>query len=347
MLCLAIPAASARRRRRRAPDRCSSSRLVSGPLAGMPRRSAPRQAAGIVAAATAERAARPVAGGGAPITTEVEADRPGRRRARGQDGNHPAARGGRTARSSAGGTELERAGAAGGGAGTVAATGGGTRSGNRRSGCRRARPAKLTGGGRAGTAAGGAGARLEAEQRRGWSGWPGMSAEEARRELMQQVEDEARGDGGGAGPRHQGAGPQGDRRTRSQADPVHRDPADRRRAYRRDDGRRGDAAQRRDERPDHRPRGTEHPRLRARHRGGRHHRRHARHGGGFLLRPDPARGGPPGAGRAHRRRADPSGPDRGGRRASCGRNWTTQLVELGEQAAYETRSTASIPRSSS
>ena len=94
--------------------------------------------------------------------------------------------------------------------------------------------------------------------------------------------------------------------------------------------------ERRDEGPDHRPRGPEHPRLRDRHRRRRHHRRHARHGRHLLLRSDPPRGRAPLARGADRRRPHPS---RAASRRSSPRSQKeleTQLVETGEQAAYDT-----------
>ena len=154
--------------------------------------------------------------------------------------------------------------------------------------------------------------RLAQEQRVKLERIAGLTAEDARREILQRIEDEARAQAAGARARHQGAG-QARRRPRGPAHHLDGHPAPGRRAHRREHrGRRG-APQRRDEGPDHRPRGPEHPRLRDRHRRRRHHRRHARHGERDLLRPDPPRGRPPLARGADPGRPDPSGPDRGDR----------------------------------
>ena len=48
--------------------------------------------------------------------------------------------------------------------------------------------------------------RLAQEQRVKLERIAGLSAEDARREILQRVEDEARGQAAGAGARHQGAG---------------------------------------------------------------------------------------------------------------------------------------------
>ncbi len=153
-------------------------------------------------------------------------------------------------------------------------------------------------------------ARFAAEQQAEAGADRRAEAEDARRELLQRVEDEARGAGAGAGARHQGAGAEG-RRSRGPPDHRHRHPAHRRRAHRRDHRVGRDPAERRDEGAHHRARGTEHPRVRDRHRRGRHHRRHAGHRGDLLLRPDPPGGGAPLARGADRRRPHPSGPHRG------------------------------------
>ena len=119
--------------------------------------------------------------------------------------------------------------------------------------------------------------RLAQEQRVKLERIAGLTAEDARREILQRVEDEARGQAAGAGARHQGAG-QARRRPRGAAHHLDGHPAAGRRAHRREHRGRGGAPQRRDEGPHHRPRGPEHPRLRDRHRRRRHHRRHAGHG---------------------------------------------------------------------
>ena len=68
---------------------------------------------------------------------------------------------------------------------------------------------------------------------------------------------------------------------------------------------------RRHERPDHRPRGTEHPHARAPDRGGRDRRRHASGGRALVLRPDPPRDREDDAPQARRGRPHPAGADRG------------------------------------
>ena len=67
--------------------------------------------------------------------------------------------------------------------------------------------------------------------------------------------------------------------------------------------------------PHHRPRGTQHPRLRGHDRREPHHRRHARGGRAVVLRSRAARGGADDAREARRRRPDPSRADRGDPRA--------------------------------
>ena len=73
-------------------------------------------------------------------------------------------------------------------------------------------------------------------------------------------------------------------------------------------------AERRDEGPDHRPRGPQHPGPRAGDRRRPDHRRHARDRGPERLRPGPPRDRPARDHQAHQRRPDPPRPDRGGRR---------------------------------
>ena len=68
---------------------------------------------------------------------------------------------------------------------------------------------------------------------------------------------------------------------------------------------------RRHERPDHRPRGTEHPHARAPDRSGRDRRRHASGGRALVLRPDPPRDREDDAPQARRGRPHPAGADRG------------------------------------
>ena len=77
-------------------------------------------------------------------------------------------------------------------------------------------------------------------------------------------------------------------------------------------------AQRRDEGPDHRPRGPQHPRVRVGHRRQPDHRRHPRGGAAVLLRPGPPGDRPAHPGEAGPRRPDPPAPHRGGLRAAPG-----------------------------
>ncbi|CAA9333887.1 MAG: Ribonuclease Y, partial [uncultured Gemmatimonadetes bacterium] len=77
-----------------------------------------------------------------------------------------------------------------------------------------------------------------------------------------------------------------------------------------DDGFRRGAAVGRDEGPHHRPRGAQHPRVRAGHGDRRHHRRHPRSRGAFGLRSHPPRNRPHRPGKAGGRRAHPPGPHR-------------------------------------
>src|SRR3990172_1354346 len=62
---------------------------------------------------------------------------------------------------------------------------------------------------------------------------------------------------------------------------------------------------------DHRPRGTQHPRIRSRHRDRRHHRRHPRGGHPVRLQPGPAGGRPDLPDPSPSGRANPPGADRG------------------------------------
>jgi hypothetical protein len=141
----------------------------------------------------------------------------------------------------------------------------------------------------------------------------GLTAEDARREVMQRAEDEARG----------------------QAQALARDIKEQAKKGADKEARRiiANATQRlaaettaettvaavplpnrRNEGPHHRPRRPEHPRLRDRDRRRRHHRRHARYRGHLLLRPDPPRDRATRARGADHRRADPARTDRGNRR---------------------------------
>ena len=153
--------------------------------------------------------------------------------------------------------------------------------------------------------------------------------------------------GRGAGPGHQGAGASAAPTARPAASSPWRSQriAAEHTAETHRGG--GGAAQRRDEGPDHRPRGAEHPRLRDRHRCRRHHRRHARHGRDLLLRSDPPRGGAPlargadrrmvGSIRAASRSWSPS------RRRSWRRSWSSSASRPRSRPA----STGSIRSSSS
>ena len=142
----------------------------------------------------------------------------------------------------------------------------------------------------------------------------GMTSAEAREHLV------APGRGGrqarrhDPGPRDRATGSGGGRRARPQ-DRDDRDPAGRVRA---DGGvhRLGvRAPERGHEGADHRPRGTQHPRVRGDDRREPDRRRHARGRGALVLRPGAARGGADDAREARGRRPDPPGADRGDPRA--------------------------------
>ena len=102
-----------------------------------------------------------------------------------------------------------------------------------------------------------------------------LSPEDARDLLLKRVEDELRAEVGSLILKHQAALRESAQQLRPR-DPHHDDPAVRRGAHRRDDRQHRGHPQRRDEGPDHRPRGAEYPRLREGHRRRRDHRRHAR-----------------------------------------------------------------------
>ena len=124
---------------------------------------------------------------------------------------------------------------------------------------------------------------------------------QAKREaaiLVRDIESEAQAHRRHPGPAHRGR----------------RHPADRQRADRGERGQRPAPAERRDEGPDHRPRGPQHPGVRVGHRGQPDHRRHPRGGAAVLLRPGTPRGRPAHPGEAGPRRPDPPAPDRGGLR---------------------------------
>ena len=125
--------------------------------------------------------------------------------------------------------------------------------------------------------------KLVGEERRRLEQLAGLSAQDAKAELIRRMEEEAQADAANR-IREIRETAQAQRRARSQEDRRPRHPAHRRRAHRGDHRVGGVAAERRDEGTHHRPRGAQHPRLRAGHRRGRDHRRHAGHGGRVVLR---------------------------------------------------------------
>ena len=153
---------------------------------------------------------------------------------------------------------------------------------------------------------------------RSWSGSPASPPSRPRAELVAAIENQAKREAalivrdieGEARKRGREARPQDRRRC---------DPAG------------GDASrppsrvvsvlhlpERRDEGPDHRPRGPQHPGVRVGHRRQPDHRRHARGGAAVLLRPGPPRDRPAHPGEAGPRRPDPPAAHRGGLRAQQG-----------------------------
>ena len=118
--------------------------------------------------------------------------------------------------------------------------------------------------------------RLAQEQRVKLERIAGLTAEDARREILQRVEDEARTQAQALARDIKEQAKRGaDREARriiSMAIQRHG-----RGAHRREHGGRCRAAERGDEGSHHRARGAEHPRLRDRYRRRRDHRRHARH----------------------------------------------------------------------
>ena len=140
----------------------------------------------------------------------------------------------------------------------------------------------------------------------------GLSAEEATRRLMALLETQVAA-GERRDPDAAPASPGGGLRREIPRAAVDLPAPLRGQSYRGDHHQQRRHPQRRDERPDHRPRGSQHPRLREGHRRGRDHRRHARRGDRQRLRHHPPRGRPARAQQADRRRADPSLADRGAR----------------------------------
>ena len=180
--------------------------------------------------------------------------------------------------------------------------------------------------------------RLEADRRHVLEQAAGLTAEQARAELVEAIEHEAKRDAAllvrdierTAQRRGRAAGPARSSSARSSGWPPSR-PRESRRL--------GAApARRRHEGPDHRPRGPQHPGLRAGHRRQPDHRRHPGGGAAVLLRPGPPRGRPAhpgGAGRSTAgstrsasRRSTTSAQRRGRARCACGPA-RTPLVEVG------------------
>ena len=140
-----------------------------------------------------------------------------------------------------------------------------------------------------------------------------LTADEAKQELVAEVEAEARDMAARAAARDR-AGDQRRSRPALAQDPGDHHPAHRHRLRRRIDRLGRAAAQRRHEGPDHRPRRPQHPRPRAGDRRRPDRRRHAGSDHGLRLRPGPARGRPAGACKSCCRTAASTRP--GSRRSS-------------------------------
>ncbi len=120
----------------------------------------------------------------------------------------------------------------------------------------------------------------------------GLTAEDARAELMAAVEHEARRSAALMPPATSSRLATDEAETKAKqvlATAIQRLAAEQ---TSESVGRRRAPAHRRHEGPDHRPRGPQHPRLRADHRRQRRHRRHPRDRAAQLLRPGAARGRP-------------------------------------------------------
>ena len=111
----------------------------------------------------------------------------------------------------------------------------------------------------------------------------------------------------------------------------------------RDDDAAGRAAHGRDEGPDHRPRGPQHPRAREAHRGRRDHRRDALGGRALELRRRTPRDRAAHARAADRRRPDPPGADRGDLRARREGDRASGSPRRASRRRSRPRSTASTP----
>ena len=159
--------------------------------------------------------------------------------------------------------------------------------------------------------------RMHRQQCRG-SRVAGLTAADAKAELVKRHREPGQARGGAHRPRHRGGG-EGRRRDPRPQDRHPGHPAGRERADRRVGRQRPAPAERRHEGPHHRPRGPQHPRLRGGDRRQPDHRRHPGGRAALLLRPGAPRGRPAHAGEAGPRRPDPPAPHRGDARAQQGR----------------------------
>ena len=138
----------------------------------------------------------------------------------------------------------------------------------------------------------------------------GMSASKAKQMLLKELEDQARHDAARLIRQiEEETKRDAERRVRNILSVVH--AAARRRPRGRDHGVGRAAVLRRHEGPDHRPRGTQHPRAGEPHRRGLHHRRHARRRGPVRVRRGPPRDRAADAREAAPGRPDSPRPDRG------------------------------------
>ena len=155
--------------------------------------------------------------------------------------------------------------------------------------------------------------RLVDEQKKRLEQISGLTAVDAKRDLIKSIENEARVEAAGIMRRIE---EEADRAVDAEGPPRHRhgDPAPRLGHGGRGDGLGRRASLRRSEGPDHRPGGTQHPGARSGDRRRPHHRRHARGDRHQRVRAAPPRGGAARPREAHRRRPHPSGAYRRDRR---------------------------------
>ncbi len=141
----------------------------------------------------------------------------------------------------------------------------------------------------------------------------GLTADAARAELIDTIEDQAKRDAALL-VRDIEADARATAETRARARGGRGDPAGGQRADRGERRQRAAPALGRDEGPHHRSRGPQHPRVRVGDRRQPDHRRHPRGGAAVVLRPGAAGGRAAHAREARARRADPPAPHRGGLR---------------------------------